>query len=55
MQYLSEERQDAMGSLYNKLVEIVDSTELSPPETITVLRMAANYVERLFETSVKRE
>jgi len=53
MEYLSDECSVLMGELHNKLVVLVDDTRLTPPEVIIVLRMMANNIERLFETSVK--
>ena len=53
MEYLSDECSVLMGELHNKIVALVDSVELTPPEVIIVLRMMANNIERLFETSVK--
>ena len=53
MEYLSEAQNDAMGELHNGIVELIDKAKLSPPETIVILRMIANSVERLFEVSVR--
>jgi hypothetical protein len=47
------ERIDAMGLFHNEIVELVDRSDLTPPETIAVLRAVANSIEGLFVTEVK--
>lgn len=51
---LDEARRDEMGKLHNQIVELIDAAALSPPELIVVLRMVANYAEKLFEASIER-
>ncbi len=53
MEYQSPEKNDEMGEFHNQLIQMIDDTKLSPPEVITILRMAASNIERLFEVSVK--
>jgi hypothetical protein len=53
MQYQDTEKNDSMGEFHNQISELVDETPLSPPEVITILRMIATEIERLFEVSVK--
>ena len=53
MEYQSQEKNDSMGEFHNALVQLVNMTTLSPPEVITIFRMIASNLERLFETSVK--
>jgi len=53
MEYQSIEKNDEMGVFHNQLVQLIDRTKLSPPEVITILRLALLNVERLFEISVK--
>ena len=52
MEYQDTEKNDSMGEFHNQLIELVDRTTLSPPEVITILRMIATNIERLFEVSV---
>jgi len=42
-----------MGEFYNQVVGLIDGSSLSPPETIVVLRLLANYVEQIFAASVR--
>lgn len=53
MIYPDESTRNMMGELHNILTLYVDSSPLSPPEVIIVLRMMANNIEKLFEASVK--
>ena len=53
MEYQDQAKNDLMGEFHNQLIQLVDMTTLSPPETITILRMIAANIEKLFETSVK--
>jgi hypothetical protein len=53
MKYQNSEKNDSMGEFHNQLIQLVDMTTLSPPEVITILRMIASNIERLFEISVK--
>jgi len=55
MTYQDDKKTDEMGALHNQLVDIVDATPLSPTETMAVFRMIVNYIEKLFEISVKKE
>jgi len=53
MEYTSPERAEIMGDFHNNVIQLVDECKLSPVETLSVLRMIANSIERLFEVSVK--
>lgn len=52
MKHQDAEKNDSMGEFHNQLIELVDSTTLSPPEVVAILRMIATNIERLFEISV---
>jgi hypothetical protein len=53
MDYQDNNKNDSMGEFHNTVIQLVDITTLSPPEVITILRMIASNIEKLFETSVK--
>jgi hypothetical protein len=53
MKDLTMEQVDKLGLFHNAVVDLVDKCELTPPETIAVLRAVANTVEGLFVTEVK--
>ena len=49
----SKQRRGLMGSLHNDIVELIDKTQLTPPEVVIVLRLLADEVERLFHIQVQ--
>ena len=51
MKEIPKTRKDKMGRLNNQIVELIDKSELTPPEVIAVLRMVANRLEELFQIS----
>jgi len=51
MKEIPKTRKDKMGRLNNQIVELVDKSELTPLETIVVLRMVAIRLEELFQIS----
>jgi hypothetical protein len=53
MENLSDERSELMGNFHNAVVVLVDSSKLTPSETIMVLRLLTHEIERVFELSVK--
>jgi hypothetical protein len=53
MEWQAEDRTDLMGQFHNAIIGLVDSCKLSPPETVSILRMVAGNIEKLFETAVK--
>ena len=53
MEWQAEDRTDLMGEFYNAVVSLVDSCKLTPPETVAILRMIAENIEKLFETAMK--
>ena len=53
MKEIPKTRKDRMGRLNNQIVELVDKSELTPPEVIIVLRAMANNLERLFDISTR--
>lgn len=53
MEWQAEGRTDLMGEFHNTVVGLVDSCKLTPPETVAILRMIAENIEKLFETAVK--
>jgi len=42
-----------MGNFHNSVVELVDHTQLTPPEVVIVLRLLADEIERLFIIQVQ--
>lgn len=52
MKEIPKTRKDKMGWLNNRIVELVDKSELTPLEAIVVLRMVANRLEEIFQISV---
>jgi hypothetical protein len=55
MKEIDEIKSEAMALLHNGVVNLVDETILTPPETILVLRLVADHIQKLFETSVRGE
>ena len=53
MQDIDDSRKEAMGQLHNEIVVLVDGTILTPFETVMVLRIVINEIEKVFEQSVK--
>ena len=53
MEWQAEDRTDLMGEFHNAVVGLVDACKLTPPETISILRMISVTLERLFEVSAK--
>lgn len=53
MKFSSKQRMGLMGKFHNDVVELVDTTQLTPPEIIIVLRMLANEIERLFSAQAQ--
>ena len=53
MRDTSEVNKDKMGEFNNQIVELVDKLELAPLETIYVLRMTADRIEKSFDASVR--
>jgi len=49
MKEIPKTRKDKMGRLNNQMVKLIDSSDLTPLEIITVLRMIVHKVERLLE------
>ena len=52
MNGLSQVQIDKMGIFNNKVVELVDTSLLTLPETISVLRQIVNKLEHILEVSV---
>jgi len=52
MHGLSQSQIDKMGLFNNQVVELVDSSPLTLPETIAVLRQIINKLEHILEVSV---
>lgn len=52
MHSLSQLQIDKMGLFNNKVVELVDTSLLTLPETISVLRQIVNKLEHILEVSV---
>lgn len=55
MKEIPKTRKDKMGRLNNQIVELVDKSELTPPEAIVIIRMVANKLEQIFEISTRGE
>lgn len=53
MKSSGKQRMGLMGKFHNDVVELVDTTQLTPPEIIIVLRMLANEIERLFSVQAQ--
>ena len=53
MKEIPKTRKDKMGRFNNQVVELIDKSELTPLETIIVLRVVANKLEQLFEVSTR--
>ena len=52
MEAIPQTRKDKMGELNNQIVELVDKSELTPLEVVTVLRMTVARVEQLIELAM---
>jgi hypothetical protein len=53
MKKCDQETIDAMGEFHNTVVGLVDTSTLSLPELIVVLRVLANELEDAFTNTVK--
>jgi len=53
MRYPDDAEKDRLGEFHNQLVTLLDTTPLSVPDVLAVLRMVTTNVERLFEIAAK--
>ena len=53
MRKIFKTRQNKMGKFNNQMVELIDKSDLTPPEAIIVIRQLANHLEVMFEVSLK--
>ena len=55
MKEIPKTRKNKMGAFNNQMVELIDNSGLTPPETIVILRQIANRLEILFELAIRKE
>jgi hypothetical protein len=53
MEWQAEDRDDLIGQFHNDVVGLIDVCKLTPLETVFVLRILADNIEKLFEIAVK--
>lgn len=52
MKEISKPRADKMGRLNNRLVELIDKSDLQPPDVVLVLKHLAARIEQAFLISL---
>lgn len=55
MKDISEERKDMMGVFHNKVVTLIDESQLSPAEINAVLGIIMRTVDKWFEITAKNQ
>lgn len=53
MEHIEEFRNDLMGQFHNSVIALMDTSQLTVPEVLVILRMIASNTEKLFELAVK--
>ena len=53
MRYPEPGERDGLAEFHNQLVQLLDTTPLSVPDALAVLRMVTGNIERLFEIAAK--
>ncbi len=50
MKNVSKQRMGMMGKFHNEIVELIDSSQLTPTETVMVLNSISKHITELFQT-----